>query len=428
MVNPSGPERWLTTPEAAARLGVKPQTLYAYVARGVIDRHRGDDGRTSRFDAADIESLARRGRPRRRGAESGIDVTVHSAITSIPAGPTRRFGHLYRGRRALDLAGAATFESVAGWLLDGDERPLRVALARRGANGGRTDGRAPSLADLRRAVDASDAAAGGDRRTTAERVLAAMVATAGPSPRHIPTLGLGDTRHAGTVAARLAVTLRDPSGDPSTQPCGEPWAPYAVNTALVLLADHELATSTLAARVAASTRAAPAACVVAALATLSGPLHGTAADAVLDALDADDPAAALRDRAGDGPIPGFGHPLYDRIDPRCRRLLDVVRQAVGAHPGLDRIDSLVRSIRRGGGPPPNVDLGLAAVVRLAGLRSGSAAMIFAIARTAGWLAHVAEELDEAPLRYRARAVTRPTASLGAARPPAPASTGRPRPR
>lgn len=81
MVNPSGPERWLTTPEAAARLGVKPQTLYTYVARGVIDRHRGDDGRTSRFDAADIESLARRGRPRRRGAESGIDVTVHSAIT-----------------------------------------------------------------------------------------------------------------------------------------------------------------------------------------------------------------------------------------------------------------------------------------------------------------------------------------------------------
>jgi hypothetical protein len=72
---------------------------------------------------------------------------------------------------------------------------------------------------------------------------------------------------------------------------------------------------------------------VAALATLSGPLHGTAADAVLDALDADDPAAALRDRAGDGPIPGFGHPLYDRIDPRCRRLLDVVRQAVGSHPG-----------------------------------------------------------------------------------------------
>ena len=43
MVNPSGPERWLTTPEAAARLGVKPQSLYAYVARGVIDTLK--DGR-----------------------------------------------------------------------------------------------------------------------------------------------------------------------------------------------------------------------------------------------------------------------------------------------------------------------------------------------------------------------------------------------
>jgi citrate synthase len=77
---------------------------------------------------------------------------------------------------------------------------------------------------------------------------------------------------------------------------------------------------------------------VAALATLSGPLHGTAADAVLDALDADDPAAALRDRAGDSPIPGFGHPLYDRIDPRCR---PARRRAPGGRvaPGLDRIDS-----------------------------------------------------------------------------------------
>ncbi len=54
----------LTAKQAATRLGVKLETLYAYVSRGVLRRTLAADGRTSRFDAAEVESLARRGRPR----------------------------------------------------------------------------------------------------------------------------------------------------------------------------------------------------------------------------------------------------------------------------------------------------------------------------------------------------------------------------
>src|SRR4029453_6055879 len=57
--------RRLSTAEAAARLGVKPATLYAYVSRGLLGRERAPDGRTSTFDPAELDRLARPGRPRR---------------------------------------------------------------------------------------------------------------------------------------------------------------------------------------------------------------------------------------------------------------------------------------------------------------------------------------------------------------------------
>src|SRR5689334_2428034 len=72
----------LSTSEAAARLGVKPETVYAYVSRGLITRHLADDGRTSRLDAADVERLARRGR-RPASRRSALDVVLTTAITRI---------------------------------------------------------------------------------------------------------------------------------------------------------------------------------------------------------------------------------------------------------------------------------------------------------------------------------------------------------
>jgi citrate synthase len=98
--------------EAARRLGVKPATLYAYVSRGVLRRRPGADGRRSRFDAAEVAELARRGRPRR---PADTELVVESAVTAL--GADRPY---YRGRDALALAGAARFEQVADWLWTGE--------------------------------------------------------------------------------------------------------------------------------------------------------------------------------------------------------------------------------------------------------------------------------------------------------------------
>src|SRR5256885_12967463 len=88
---------WTDRAEAAGRLGVQPATLYAYVSRGVLRRRRASTGRHSLFDPAEVDELARRGRPRRPPNRS--ELIIESAITAL--GEDRPY---YRGRDAVRLA------------------------------------------------------------------------------------------------------------------------------------------------------------------------------------------------------------------------------------------------------------------------------------------------------------------------------------
>jgi citrate synthase len=84
-------------------------------------------------------------------------------------------------------------------------------------------------------------------------------------------------------------------------------------------------------------------------------------------------------------------------------LLSAVRSHAAGHPVLAVADAILAEARRRRLPEPNVDFGLAALTRVAGMPIGSGEAIFAIARTAGWLAHAAEEYA-APSGLRFRAV------------------------
>jgi citrate synthase len=181
----------------------------------------------------------------------------------------------------------------------------------------------------------------------------------------------------------------------------------ALRAALVLLADHELAASTLAARVAASVRADPYAVVATGLGAVGGALHGGAS------LGAETMLAAAQDAAG-APrvvgdllrrgerVPGFGHFVYRGGDPRAGLLLAMVRRAVPASPRLAVVDSVLAEMHRRALPEPNIDFALAVLASCAGMIRGAGEAIFAVARTAGWLAHALEE-------YTARTPRRPRA-------------------
>jgi citrate synthase len=178
----------------------------------------------------------------------------------------------------------------------------------------------------------------------------------------------------------------------------------ALNTALVLLAEHELALSTLSVRVAASARATPGACVLAGLSTLSGALHGGAARALHEMLLA---RAAGGRQSRPAHAVAFGHPVHRHGDPRTAPLLDAV---YGFATPADR--DLIESVRKDATAPPNVDFALGALTYAARMPPEAATAIFAIARTAGWMAHAAEEYTEPPLRFRGRAFGRPALAYG----------------
>jgi citrate synthase len=177
-------------------------------------------------------------------------------------------------------------------------------------------------------------------------------------------------------------------------------AARAMDVALVLHADHEFNASTFAARVAASTLADIHGAVTAALATLKGPLHGGANEAVMQMLEAvGEPEKAegfVRDAfAQKRKIMGFGHAVYRTEDPRATHLRRLSRQ-IGEEAGdrrfydlSERVESAVKAQK---GLNANVDFYSASLYRMLGIPTDLFTPVFAASRVAGWTAHVLEQL------------------------------------
>jgi citrate synthase len=392
---------------AAERLGVKTATLYAYVSRGVLTRRRAPDGR-SVFDPAEIERLARRGRP--RGPRPSSELIVESAITSL--GDDRPY---YRGRDAVDLAASWEFERVAHLLWTGSDDdtgggPWRASADAVAAGRAAQSGLPIDVLPLERLQVITPALAAVDplrlNRDPSAIVLLGQSLIAGM----VDCLP-GDST-ADAIAARL--------WDKLTPDGAAPDLADALRAALVLLADHELAASTLAARVAASVRADPYGVVSTGLGVVGGPLHGGAslsAEAMLAEANGAGAgggpeglgggkiqaqhAVGRRLRRGDR-IPGLGHTVYKATDRRATALLERIRAAAPDHPRLVVAEAILAESRRRRLPEANVEFALAALVSVAGMVPGAGEAIFAIARTAGWLAHAMEEYTQArPMRLRA---------------------------
>jgi citrate synthase len=97
-------------------------------------------------------------------------------------------------------------------------------------------------------------------------------------------------------------------------------------------------------------------------------------------------------------LPGFGHSVYKRGDPRLAPLLESVRALPDATGRMRVVEQLLVEAGRRLGQLPNVDFGLGALTFVAGLPRD--ASLFAVARIAGWAAHYEEEKTERPVRYR----------------------------
>jgi citrate synthase len=463
----------ISTREAARRLGVKPETLYAYVSRGLLDSRRAAGGRGSTFDPGQVAALARRGRTGAVAAAGGTPAGTGTVAGRAPseagqaggapdggtdpfavraeAGPragafladsptgavppgaatpaTPRgapaapgapdasggvFGRLrtgvtligedryyFRGVDAVALAEAFSYEEVAEWLWTGELRP-----------GVRFEAPPEPLAAARRAAGALPGGSG-----PVDRLRVAVVAAAAADPLRFdlsPEAVLGSAR---SLLPTLVEAL-PPAGRTHRGAGRLPWRLWSrltarpadeaslrvLDAALALLVDHGLAASTLAARVAASARAHPYAVVSAGLGALDSPLHGQASGLVHRMLGevlerGAGPVVAEHLRAG-RPVPGLGHRLYRGEDPRARLLLRLLADVPAAAPALAAARDVVSTAARHSPLHANVDLALGVLSVSSGMPAEAGETVFAVARTAGWIAHALEEYAERPLRMR----------------------------
>jgi citrate synthase len=185
----------------------------------------------------------------------------------------------------------------------------------------------------------------------------------------------------------------------------DPLVAKVMGVGLILHAEHGMNASTFAARVTGSTLSDPYAVISAAIATLAGPLHGGANEDVLDTLRRIPGGVegvrpwAEKQVAEKRKVPGFGHRVYKVKDPRAdilQKLAHEVFAKFGSTPLYDiavELEKVMAELVGAKGVYPNVDFYSGIVYEKLSVPSDLFTPIFAVARTAGWLAHWLEQLE-----------------------------------
>ena len=414
--NPDRQDLYIGREAALKLLDIKAQTLYAYVSRGLIRSVRKPGGgKVSLYSREDVEKVKARA-----DARAGHGVAASTAMRwgepIIPTAITEIAfdGHRYRGHNAVDLARTgASFEAVADLLWSGlwlDQTtqwrtiplPPSLSLAIRGLPVG------VGAEGLMEVFSLIVLHLGLSRGTTTERlqagspveaarqIIQAMVACMGLLGSKKDFVPMKENESIASALLRILEVESSPENQKS------------MDTILVLMADHELTTSTFAARVAASAGSLLHGCVTAALATNAGIEIGRLYDRVEafipPRLDADALLKKARSYQDAGGVPpGFNHPIYPRGDPRANYLLELAAARSRRPARLEHLLSFLSQARSSMQLYPRVEMGVLALsiaMRLPPYASGA---LFTIARTSGWVAHVLEQRTAGfLLRPRAR--------------------------
>jgi citrate synthase len=413
---------YVTASEAIALLGIKPQTLYTYVSRGLIRSVTQPNRKQKLYYREDIDKVRAQAEARQGHGVSAATAlrwghpVITTAVTELtPEGPR------YRNRLAIDLARqGCSFEAASELLWTGvlhhdpliwDCEPLPAGFGKAMDGAALQPNPLPLLRIYALATSMLGAAESGGseiRRGTTIPAARQLIQTLtgclgylGKQPRfHMPP--------ASAPVAATALLLLNPKTPKAKDRAG---TIAAVNAALVLCADHELSSSTFAARVAASTGAELRACILAAIGTHSGAALGGGCDRIEDLLREARTRPQIRQRLTDFEqagtrVPGFNLPVYPKGDPRARYLLHLAQEFADQSEQAQLVYQLIDEAESALQLRPSIEVGLVALCAALNLPRRSAGALWALGRTAGWIAHVLEQrLAGYPLRPRARYVT-----------------------
>lgn len=411
-------KEYLSASDAAELLGIRRQSLYAYVSRGLVRSvSENSSSRTRLYLREDLERLRVKAGAR-GGHEAAAATAMNLGAPIVPTSITEitSEGPRYRGHLATDMVRQhVAFEQVTEllwtgllhdppvhWSMDtglqGPQSLLRLlppgiaqhqmlevlALVTQQLAMGRGPLQARLLAG--RTFDAA-------RQVIL--TLAGCFGLLGPRARYVCM-----PAHASLAEGLLHAMGQSPSAENI----------QLLDALLVLMADHELSPGTLAARVAASAGASLHSCLAAALSASAGSEVARLYDRAGHFLSSAERASTLLSRAhallAQGqPVPGFDHPVYPAGDPRARCIMGLLQQWPHPPAEVRKIVGFVASLERECGLHARHEVGLIAACRAMALPEQAPPALFVLARIAGWVAHIQEQrLTRTLLRPRAKFV------------------------
>ncbi len=388
---------FMSSAEALAILGVKPQTLYSYVSRGMI-RRICLDGKNSLYNREDVRRLKARSTARSgHGAVAGGALQWGEPVLVTGITEITKDGPRYREYLALELAREGySFESVAEYLWgDNQLQPSAPWSWDTSINH-----IAPQVAALTSAYPNIHMR----QLLTEIVVLLCIEQTQSFTPQLEPSL---PQARALVQALCLAFGFIGPNRrfvapDKSETIAGymlrafgveaKPAQTRVLDAVLVLLADHEFSPATFAARIAASSGVDLYSCIGAALHVHFGSALGLRCDRVEQALEASTAAPGQNDNPSPlhiGPV-GFSHPLYVEGDPRAREILKLAsglsQHVQASRDAIQRLENI-----DGHQGAMSLDAALVVLCRALGLHGRVAGGLLSVSRSAGWIAHVIEQ-------------------------------------
>jgi citrate synthase len=397
---------YVGAPEAMSILGIRQQTLYAYVSRGLIASIGQANRKDRLYLRADVErmgmrSLARAGQGAlAASAMNWGNPIVQTTITEItPMGPR------YRGHLASHLARKRVpLESVAELLWTGflSETPVRWSVKELSAELRRMTEAMVSpdatnqlleifgLVTMQLGVERGPEAAAAERGQggriydAARQIIQTLVACLGFAG---PTAGLRSMHDGETLVQGVARSLGLEESEENLE---------ALEAILTLFADHELSPGTLCARVCASGGSALHSCIASGACAIAGLDIGREYLKVDAFLEGKLTSSVLMQRVSEAQergvvIPGFVHPVYPHGDPRGRYLLEVLGRRKRVSKQSKVLLKFVEDMGDHLGLYPRHEFGTVALARAVGMPKQVPGALFGLARTIGWVAHVQEQ-------------------------------------